>query len=160
MAKKIEWHNGDVFVVKLKDGTYSVGQILELLMSNIVSCAFFNERYSCIENVTIHNLCDIHNLISLISCSREQLDYDIWQIIGNKPIEINKKAFPNEQFRNNGWIGTKSYDAAIVEEFIDAYYALVPWDDWYDPNFLNELLIDVSKRPSNIIYKKTVLGSL
>jgi hypothetical protein len=151
--RKIKWHKGDVFVVKLMDGTYTIGQVLDLQMTNIISCAFFDERYASIECILMDSTCNINNLISIIACTKEKLDYDIWKIIGNKPIEINEEKFPNEQFRHNGWIGAKSYDAGIIEEFLDAYNALTPWDDWYNPNYLDELLIDISKRPTNLVYK-------
>ena len=36
--KKISWQNGDVFSVKLKDGTYTIGHILDLQMKNVVRC--------------------------------------------------------------------------------------------------------------------------
>ena len=45
MAKrKIKWNIGDVFGVRLKDGTYAFGQISEQMMANVIYCAFFLDK--------------------------------------------------------------------------------------------------------------------
>jgi len=150
--KKINWQNGDVFFVKLKDGTYTTGQILDLQMKNVVRCAFFDERIINQQEANVS--CNVKNLISILATTREQLDFGIWKILGNKKIEILIDEYPNEQFRNNDWIGAKVYDAAVVEEFLDAFYALIPWDDWADPNYLDKLLLDKTKKPNKLIFIK------
>lgn len=150
--KKINWQNGDVFSIKLKDGTYTIGQILDLQMKNVVRCAFFDER---IINQQMANVsCNVKSLISILATTREQLDFGIWKILGNRKIEILIKDYPNEPFRKIDWIGAKVYDAAIVEEFLDAFYALVPWDEWADPNYLDKLLFDITKKPNKLIFIK------
>lgn len=153
MSKRIQWDNGDVFAVRLKDSTYSIGQVLDLQMTNVVRCALFKNKFNAIEDASITDTCNSKNLISLVACSKEQLDYGVWKIIGNASILIRPEEFPNEQFRGNNWIGAKSFDAAIVEDFLDAYYSLSPWDDWFNPNYLDQLLISSSKKPRNLIYK-------
>lgn len=150
--KKVNWQGGDVFSVRLKDGTYSIGQVLDLQMKNVVRCAFFDERN---KNQQIANAsCDIKNLIALVATTKEQLDFGIWKILENRAIEIHIDDYPNEQFRNNGWIGAKVYDAAVVEAFLDAFYSLAPWDDWADPTYLDKLLVDESKKPNGLIYNR------
>lgn len=149
--KKIIWNNGDVFVISLKDKTLTIGQILDLQMENIVRCSLYNERYNSIDEIKTKNVCQTKNLISLLSSSREMLDYNYWRIIGNVPIEINKSMYPNEEYKNKKWIGSISYDAELVEYFLNAFYGLSPWDDWYNPNYLDQFLIDKSKKPSNLI---------
>jgi hypothetical protein len=150
--KKTVWKNGDIFQIELKDGSNVFGQVLDLQMKNVVRCAFFNEK-SDSDYVQDKN-CQLENLISLIATTREQLDYGVWKIVGYKEVDIPIENFPNESFRVNRWIGAKHYDASIVEEFLDAFYALVPWDDWADPNYLDKLLVDPSKKPRNVILKK------
>ena len=109
----------------------------------------FDERYKNQPETNVS--CNLKNLISLVATTREQLDFEVWKILGNKKIEIPKDDYPNEKFRNNGWIGSKIYDAAVVEEFLDAFYALVPWDNWADPTYLDKLLVDKTKRPNKLI---------
>jgi hypothetical protein len=36
-------------------------------------------------------------------------------------------------------VGSTIYDAAIAEDFMNAFYALQPWDDWHNPDYLDEL---------------------
>jgi hypothetical protein len=154
-SKKVKWNSGAIFLIPLLDETYAVGQVLDLQMPNIVRCALFDERIFDIDKIEINQLCLISDLISLLACSREQLDYNVWKIIGYKEIKINKRNFPNEHFRTSNWIGAKHYDAAIIEDFMNAYYCLAPWDDWFNPNYLDHLLISLEKKPSYLVYKKS-----
>ena len=153
--KKIVWTNGDVFAVPLTNGSYAVGQILDQRMVNTVRIALFNEVISDIENIEIEKLCTSANLISLIEVTKEQLTYDVWKIIGNKTISIAVDNYPNEKYREHKWIGSTIHDAALAEDFLNAFYCLIPWDDWYDPNYLDNYLIDISKKPLNLILVKT-----
>lgn len=152
--KKKEWSFGDVFLVPLKNGKYGTGQVLDLQMPNIVRVALFDEVINSLEEFNLEQSCSIPNLISLVASSREQLDYDVWKLMGNKCIEVPKKNFPNEEFRRKNWIGARHYDAALLEDFLNSFYALLPWDDWFNPNYLDEFLVDISKKPTNLIYNK------
>jgi len=153
-AKKIFWKHGDVFLIPLKNGKYSVGQILDLQMTNVVRCAIFNEIVTDVKSENGVNHCNQNNLISLVACSREQLDYGVWHIVGNKNIEIPLNKYPNEKFRKNGWVKSAMYDAALVEDFVNSYHALLPWNDWGNPDFLDEFLINKKIKPDNLIYIK------
>jgi hypothetical protein len=148
--RKVKWNTGDVFAIELMDKSKIYGQVLDLQMTNIVRVALFNERT---DFIILSELCKAENLISLLASSREQLDYGVWEIMGNKEVNIEVSRYPNEQYRDSGWVGAKHYDAAIIEEFANAYYGLIPWDDWASPNYLDNLLIDPSSKPTNLIYK-------
>ncbi|MGQ0827329.1 MAG: Imm26 family immunity protein [Bacteroidota bacterium] len=154
MRKKKIWNNGDIFLVPLKNGKFSVGQVLDLQTPNTVRCALYNEIVDDISNLNIANYCKEDHLISLLACSRENLDYGEWKVVGNNPIKISKDRYPNEKYRNNKWDGSSFYSAPVVDSFLNAYNALKPWDDYFDPNFLDELLVDRSMKPINLIYKK------
>lgn len=151
--KRIVWKSGDIFTVKLSNGKFCIGQILDLQMENVVRCALFNETYSTINELFVNELCSLKKLISLLATTREQLDYDVWKIIGNKNVEVAREKYPNEQFRDKGWIGAKIYDTAIVETFLEAYFGLIPWDSWADPQYFDKLLIDKTKKPDKLLYK-------
>lgn len=153
MAKKIRWKEGDVFTIPLLNKNFSVGHVLDLQMPNIVRIALYDEIID-IKKYDITKLCNYDKLISLIATSREQLDFGVWKIIGFREQQIPVSKFPNERFRNNGWIGAIHYDAAVAEDFINSFYALLPWDDWGNPDFLDKLLYDSNKKPTNLIYLK------
>jgi hypothetical protein len=151
--KRIVWKSGDIFSIKLSNDSYCFGQILDLQMENVVRCALFNEISPTTNGLSLTEICSLKNLISLVATTREQLDYDIWKIIGYKVVEVSQENYPNEQFRNNGWVGAKIYDAAIIETFLEAYFGLMPWDAWADPQYFDKLLIDKSKKPDTLLYK-------
>lgn len=156
MAKKknIKWENNDVFAIPLENGAFTICQVLDLQMVNIVRIAVYDEKILNVNAVKLDNFCNSEDLISLIACSREQLDYGVWKILGNKEQSIPISKFPNEQYRTNGWVGAKHYDAAIIEDFVNAFYALIPWDDWGNPLYLDSLLVDKGKKPQNLLFIK------
>lgn len=151
--KKIKWENGDIFAVPLEDKTFGYGQIIDLMWENVVYCAFFDlHTDSLSEDIPKFSKGDI---ISAIAVSREQLDYDVWKILGySKPV-CKKKIFGNEKFKRKGYVGAEIYDAALAEDFLSAFFAIIPWDNWYKPDYLDKFLISIKKKPHNLIYKKT-----
>jgi hypothetical protein len=151
--KKQAFNNGDIFLVPLKNGEQVIGQVLDMQMINVVRCAFFAEKYTSDDIISL-NVGSNKNLISLVAITKEQLEFGVWKVIGNKNVGIPLDQYPNEQFRSNGWIGAKIYDAAILEDFLNAFYRLMPWDDWADPYYLDKLLVDKSKKPDNLLLVK------
>ena len=151
MMKKIIWKSGDVFAVPLKNGSFAIGQVLDSRIINCLRCVFYCETIDNLDKIEIQKLCQKKDMISLVEVTREQLDYNVWKVIGNKPISIPLEKFPNEDFRNNEWIGSITYDAALAEDFLNAFYCQIPWNDWFNPNFLDEFLIDISLKPKKLI---------
>lgn len=142
------------FAIGLDNSTYCVGQVLGQNMVNTLSISIYNELLENLENVDSSKLCSKENIISIIEVTKEQLTYGVWKILGNKELNIPQKDFPNEKFRNKGWVGAKTYDAALAEDFVNAYYALKPWDSFFDASYLDQFLIDISKKPVNLIWNK------
>ena len=152
--KKVIWRVGDVFAVPLMNGLSSIGQIIDLQTPNIIRCAYYSEIFS-LKDFEEKSFCESANLIALLASTREQVDFGIWKIIGKKNIDVKGFTLPNEQFRAKGWVGAKIYDAGIVEEFLNAYFGLCVWDDWADPYYLDNLLINKSKKPASLLLKKS-----
>ena len=82
--------------------------------------------------------------------SKEQLDFGVWRIIGGFEICVDNEMFPNEEYRKADWVGAKIYDASLVEDFLNAYHKIIPWDDWADPNYLDKFLLDLDKKPKDL----------
>ena len=152
--KKQKWQNGDLFLIPLNNGLGVLGQVLDLQMPNVVRCVIFEETYLLNESIQLNNY-QVENdkVISLIACTREQLDFSVWKIIATAKVQVPVSKFPNEKYRCNGWVGSIIYDAAIVEEFVNAFYCLCFWDDWANPNYLDELLISIDKKPKQLLFK-------
>ena len=148
---------GDVFAIELNNGKYAIGHVLSQRLPNTIRIALYDEVVESLKGNDINKVCSEDNLISLIEVTKEQIDFGVWKVLGNKPTTIPVSLHANEQYRNtdpylNG-VGSSIYDAAIAEDFVNAFYALLPWDDWYKPDVLDELLINASKKPKHLIYK-------
>jgi hypothetical protein len=150
-GKQQRWDVGDVFLVRQRDGQWSAGQILDRMMPNVISCAFYDVRVAEPEALPLP--LSTAGLIAVTSVTRDGLDSGAWRVVGHAPIGVERRLWPNEQFRNVGWIGAKIYDAGIIEEFLEAFHGLVPWDNWKDPDYLDRLLISPDKKPANLVYK-------
>jgi hypothetical protein len=152
-AEKAIWKPNDVFAIPLKNGDYAIGHILDQRMVNTVRIALYNEVISDLNTIS-ENLINDEHLVSLIEVTREQLDYGVWKIIGNILTIISIEKYANEQFRSNKWINYIVLYATVAETFMNAYLGLLPWDKYYDPDYFDKLLVNPSKKPSNLIYKK------
>jgi hypothetical protein len=149
--KRQQWDVSDIFLIRQRDGLWSASQVLDRLMPNVVSCAFYDQRVSDQGDLSLP--LPSSALVALVSVTREGLDSGAWKVVGNAPIGVERRRWPNEQFRSVGWIGAKMYDAAIIEDFLNAFHGLAPWDDWKDPNYLDRLLVSPEKKPAHLIYK-------
>jgi hypothetical protein len=156
--KTIKWHINDVFAVPLLNGKYALGHILDQRIVNAVRIALYNELVTEgeLENIDLTEYIQQENLLSLIEVTKWHLNDGAWKIVGNKLNVVSVESFPNEQFRSNNWINSVTYDAGLTEDFLNSFYALLPWDDWHDPDYLDKYLVDISKKPKNLIYKKDI----
>jgi hypothetical protein len=150
--KKQTWHAGDVFFVPLKDGTWGVGQVIDLMMPNVIRCLFFDLRFQEVPDSIDRGDLTGHET-SCVAVTREQIDYGVWKVGQNLSIKIPNSWLPNEQFRQKAWVGAVMYDAALAEDFLNSFFGLLPWDDWHDPNFLDEFLLSPEKKPKKLLLK-------
>lgn len=156
--KKVPWVIGDIFAITLNTGKYAIGHILSQRLPNTIRIALYDEILEMTEGNDINILCRETDLISLIEVTKEQIDFGVWKVIGNKPTDIPISRHANEQYRSpdpyKDGVGSEVLDAAVAEDFMNAFYGLHPWDDWYDPQFYDKMLVDKSKKPAHLIYKK------
>ena len=152
MARKQKWKNGDVFLVPLLDGTYAVGQVIgktkEALNSAV--CAFFDIRLTEGAAENIEELTD-DLLVALKFSSVGLLDAGEWEVVDNRTPLDTRKYIDLDQLAKNGYINVRIVGSAILSELMNAYYALSPWDAFYDPQYLDKLLISPGKKLKNII---------
>jgi hypothetical protein len=153
-AKRRKWNIGNAFAVPTCDGRYLAGQIIgrEENVLNSVTIALFDEVRGSAEEIGFADLGE-SQLFSTLFATRDLLDSGRWKIVGDRPVVLPKKLFPFEHRRASGFVGAKVIGSAIINEFVNAYLGLVPWDDWKDPTYLDKLLISPSKRPSTILLK-------
>ncbi len=151
-----QWRIGDVFTIPTKDGQLAIGQIVgvepDLLSSATV--ALFDERHASIEGARIHASLSPENLFAVLYVTKNHLDSGDWRVVDHRKVEVDPRTNPFEHTRSKGFIGAKVFGADIVNEFVNAFYGLVPWDDWKDPNYLDALLISKDVKPvGRLIFK-------
>src|SRR5205807_4198254 len=128
MAKgRQSWGAGSIFAVQQSDHQRSVGQVLDLMLPNVVSCAFYNVRFSEGTWPSISGL-PFERIISALGTTREKLDSGKWKVIGTLGLQLERQFWPNEEFRDLQWVGAKTYGSRIVEKFLEAYFGSAPCD--------------------------------
>jgi len=148
---------GAVFLVRLVDGTHGVGQILKVTKEamNSVLCAFFDVRLEGDADDAIAALDKTH-LVSVQFVTPDLLRSGTWTIIGERaPAVAIEDYLPLRVLERNGFVGAKIVGSGNIAEFLSAYHALCPWDEWADPYYLDKLLVSPDKRPSNVILTKS-----
>lgn len=156
--KKQSWEVGDVFTVRTSDGKLVLGQVVgqEPKALNSATLAFYDVRVDTEEQAKRIRTLDANKAFSVVFATRDLLDSGTWRIVGKAPIGINREDLPYEDLRDSGFVGVKIIGSGNLEEFLNAFYGLAPWDDWKDPQYLDRLLFSPSKKPTKLIFKKTV----
>lgn len=153
-GRKHKWQVGDVFTIRQKDGNYTICQILDQPMPNIVSLVATDIRVAALEDCQAFDITPDHAL-SYVATDKWPLVDGEWQIVGHQEVVIPQGLWPNEKHRASEWVGSRHYDAGLLEDFLDSYYGLAPWDIWYDPNFLDEFLSHPSRKPKKLWLTKS-----
>ena len=155
VSKKQQWRIGDVFTVETSDGMHVVGQIIgqEPVVLNSVSVAFFDIRVKESIDAELIEL-DSDKIFSIVFSTRDLLDAGKWKVTRHSSVKFEPYQLPYEHLRPLGFVGAKVIGSGILEEFLNAFYSLTPWDNWKDSDYLDRLLIDHSKKPKCLIYKK------
>ncbi len=149
------WDVGNVFSVELSDGSYTIGQVVgrEAEVLNSITCAFYNIQF--LEQPNLEHIPKL-NTNQLIACqftTKDLLTKRIWKVFGNRDHLIPLSAFPHEDCRHNGWIGAEMHGSGIMVQFLEAYYALSYWDDWYDPHYLDTIIWSKASKPKSLKFK-------
>jgi hypothetical protein len=153
-----QWKIGDVFVIPTDDGHFVLSQIVgrEASVLNSVSVALFDYRLDSVSAATNASTIDSMNMnaiFSVLFTTRDLLDSGSWKVVGHRDLVLPKGLQPYEPLRKSGFVGAKVIGSGIVNRFVNAFYALSPWDNWKDPAYLDHLLISPSKKPIKLVYK-------
>ena len=120
-------------------------------MPNVVYCALTDRRVSsCTSGAPTLRPDDV---VALVALTREQLDFGAWPLLGLSSLIATSRDFANERFAASAYAGAKIYDAALAEDFLAAFHALRPWDDWHDPHYLDAWLVSPSRKPRHLLLK-------
>ncbi len=158
MAKKQKWNAGDIFVVPLLDKAYAIGQVVCITKKamNSAVCIFFDYRIydSKISSADISQLFSA-NVVAVQFCTMDLLNSGGWQVVSNLE-PFNVREYLNiEEYEQKSFIGVPVLGSGVLQALMNAYYALSPWDCFFDPNLFDTLLVSTCSRPDNVIFKNT-----
>ena len=151
MKKKCE--SGDVFTISLLNGKICCGQVLDFMLPNIIRISLFEGMFESGELIDIEQLV-YTKVFSRIATDKHFINAGEWSIIGRTKVLTPISDFPNEEFRREDWVGAVHYSATMVESFVNAYYGLKAWDMYYEPNYLDEFLVNPNDKPNNLMFRK------
>jgi hypothetical protein len=152
---KVMPHQGDIFLVPLEGGGYAIGQVIRLDERGLlcISCGLFNYLVSSQDPDREFEL-DEKQCISTLLVTPRSFHDDRWPIVQKRRLAISKKHYPSEMEQRKGGIGAKVLDPEIVENFVAAYHGRKPWDMYFKPDYFDSMLLDKTRKPTGLIYKK------
>jgi alpha-amylase/alpha-mannosidase (GH57 family) len=138
---------GDVFWVPIEDGTYVLGQIVEIEKEvlNSITCAFFDVRKDSPENESL----DLSAPISIQFVTKDLFNKGTWQRTKNESVQIPENALPYRDTIEECWVGAKVIGSGIICKFLSAFYGLRAWNEMHDPYYYQKLLLPGIKRHCN-----------
>jgi hypothetical protein len=154
--KRQRWQVGDVFTIPTSDGQVAIGQVIarEPDMMRSATIALFDERYPSLDAARAHCVLAPMRLFAVLFATTNHLDSGAWPVIDHRKVAVDPRRNPYEHTRTSGFVGATVTGANIVNEFVNAFYGLVPWDDWKDSTYLDSLLISKDVKPlGRLVYK-------
>jgi hypothetical protein len=155
MAKRKQiWQPGDFFTVPLMDGTYTLGQVIkyEPRAMNSALCTFYSRCFD-LDSPKIEESPTDEEVVAVLFVTRDLLDSGVWHVF-KKGVPMSIKAYVNlEAMESADFIGVRIIGSGIVRQLMNAYNGLSPWNDFYDSNYLDKLLVSPDKKPLNVVMK-------
>ncbi|KGR73641.1 Imm26 family immunity protein [Ureibacillus manganicus] len=155
--KKQKWQVGDIFSIKLKDGSFTFGQVLWAKAYGargrlgMPTCSLFEKRTT--DNFILSEIIN-SKVISVVTITANALDSYEWEVIGSEEVTLNKEEVP-WHLSGEGGVGAKSFSDDILKSLSEAYHGLDPWNISYKEDFFDEILLPGVKRPATAIVLST-----
>ena len=157
MARMQEWAAGDYFCIPLKDGAFSLGQVIAtepMTMKNAPACAFFGRRFEAKPDKLAVEPTDAE-IVSVLFVTRDLLDLGEWQVVAHsEPLDVRRYLPDIDQQKAKEWVGTKVYGSGVARKLMNAYFGLHPWDGFYVSHYLDGLLLSPDRKPASVRLKR------
>jgi len=153
MAKKKEWTEGALFLVPQADNGHSLGQVvsIEKQALNSVICAFYDQRNP--DSVGSWAAPDPNKMIAILFTTPDLLNNGTWRVV-DRLISLGLDRMGNYvKLKAANFVGAEITGSGNVMEFLNAFYGLLPWDDWHDPKYLDTLLVSPEMKPKDLKFK-------
>lgn len=139
--EKQKWNVGDIFSIKLKDHSYSFGQVVGKHTANIEPiCTLFELNKK--DNLTNYNELKKCRPISVWNCGSLELDNFTFKIILKSEVIVDPKKVKDP----------KVSGGETFESLANVFYGLEPWNVMFEQTYYDTLLQKGVKRPKNIIW--------
>ncbi len=150
--RKQAWKAGDYFTIPLADGAFSLGQVIgiEPQALNSAICAFFAKKAEQFSTEMTREI-GRNDTVSVLFVTRDLLDSGDWRVFSNGQEIDPTQYFPLIDMRRKGFVGTKVIGSGIVIKLMNAYYGLHPWNAFYKPDYLDELLVSPDRKPRTVV---------
>jgi hypothetical protein len=154
--KAMKPEKGDIFTIPLIDGDFALGQLIQYDTRGLAGYSFGLFDHKVSSNIEAQEIIlNMENCFSVvlgaIDCFSKSSN---WMVVGNQNLVIPKKLFPFEKLRRSKKPGSRLHGKEVIDEFVNAYYGLLPWDNYYKPDCLDEMLLSPEKKPKNLLYGK------
>lgn len=152
--KKQIWDIGDFFTVPLADGSFSLGQVVgrEPDAMNSAICAFFARSYDVFPE-GVDDLPIASELVSMLFVTRDLLDSGDWKVFAKGETFDAAPYIDITTLRECGFVGIRIIGSGIVIKLMGAFYGLLPWNGFYEPDYLDRLLVSPDKKPLKVVLK-------
>jgi len=136
---------GDIFWVPIEDGSFVLGQIIEEQREvlNSITCVFFDCRVSEIIDAPF----TFDKPICCQFVTRDLFNSGQWQRVDNLSNQVASSVLPYRETEAKGWIGASMIGSENIQQLLGAFYGLRAWDEMFDPNYYQKLLLpNVSRK--------------
>ena len=147
--------SGDVFVIPLDNGQYSLGMFHKYIEKPLYSavCSFYPSRVTSPDQITEAMLTHPISIKRVVTAG---LDTKLWEIVAHCPSKVSEKALPDKNYRKRflrkkSPVNEKVYGDGIIRNFLKAYHGLIAWNSMHNPHYFDELLLDTKLRPETIV---------
>jgi len=137
---------GDVFAIRLRDGTIGVGHVVAY-EGRRSACALFAKRAHEYMGLLSELDMSLAQPLTILTITDARLRRGDWPIFSHRIIDYSNHAIPSDGR------GT-SHTSDIIEDFLEAYHGLTPWDGMYEPDYFQKKLIPGVPVPPTVRYKR------
>jgi len=149
--------SGDVFLIPLDNGQFSIGMFHKYIQTPLYSaiCSFYPDVVAGEEGVVEQML---SNPICIKLVMTNGLETKKWLVVANCESKISIKALPDYKYRKKFLkrkqsIMEKVHGDGTIRKFLKAYHGLIPWNTMHDPEYFDKLLLDIKFRPKTILFE-------
>jgi hypothetical protein len=147
---------GQVFAAPLLDGRYGLIHVCFVKpfsrTTRSVTAGFFplvarstDELWKLVQQT------DLAEPFAVITISSVVLVDGMWPLLGEKQANYTNVDVASHISGQMGWFDNQEHDPA---GFMDMYHGTYPWDGFYDPEYLDKLLLPGQSRPRAARMKK------